>query len=964
MTHDPKAPQSDELRRIVAECLDLLETHGDTAIDEVCRRHPQHDSAIRQRIRNLRAMGLLGPVGVAEEGKIPERLGEFRLLRRLGSGGMGVVYLAVQEGLGREVALKLVRPEQLFFPGARERFRREIESVAKVQHPGIVPVYTVGEENGIPYFAMERVLGCTLADALSALQDGAWQGKELSSLTGRDLFEAIVARTPEGSDLPESAETSWVFEGSYADACFRIVRQAAEALDHANRRGVLHRDLKPSNLMITPSGRVMLLDFGLASSTGGDASALTRTGANLGSLPYMSPEQLQGDLKSLDARADVYALGVTLYEMLALRSPYLNANAEIARKQIVEGKPASIRGVNRSISWDAETVCLKAMDRDRERRYASAADLARDLENVIDRRPIEGRRASVFLRARRWTQRRPAAAVGMFAATLAAFVGPLLYGFWERGARQEIEKALGETKLAKAQAEKNYERALAAVQSMREIGERKLASVPQAQTIRSEILDQAIGFYRGFLEDRAGDAALREEVVRAQGEIAELSESLGRGEQSIEEHRKQTEMARSLLASDPQDEAYAQIHAEAVTALASVLEREGKRAEAGELFRKSLEEIEPLIASKPTNASFRVSRALALAAVGGMLRQEGKIEEGEGLLKRSLEDFGFVREAGISSRGTQIRESWAWNELAQTRRDLRKYEDAEKAHREALALREALVSSDPKDPDLRLALGQSQINCGYLLNMLEKREEAMVLLGKAFETFRALVADFPDVPIYANGLQASAMNLGGAHLDAKRLDEAERLYRISFETARALAQRNPKIMEYAASHANASINLARIPLAREDGAGALAQLDSGLKLLEPALESQPKNTRFLSFFAAAKVFQAQARLMLGQEDGVFEAIEQIPQARLPLESGLMRQVLSVLGEFVARVAAETSSSEAERDARVVRASRCAAAAFERLERIGFTGWGEVWAVPEIAVFRERREIPEKFKPGS
>lgn len=964
MTSEPRSPQSDELRRIVAECLDLLETHGDSAVDEICRRYPQHETAIRQRIRNLKAMGLVGPVGAAEEEKIPERLGEFRLLRRLGSGGMGVVYLAVQEGLGREVALKLVRPEQLFFPGARERFRREVESIAKVQHPGIVPVHTVGEENGIPYFAMERVLGCTLADALNALQDGSWQGKEISSLTGRDLFEAVLSRTPEGSDLPESAETSWVFEGSYADACLRIVRQAAEALDHAHRRGILHRDMKPSNLMITPSGRVMLLDFGLASSTGGATSALTRTGANLGSLPYMSPEQLQGDFKALDARADIYALGVTLYEMLALRSPYLNANAEITRKLIEQGKPAPLRTLNRSISWDAETVCLKAMDRDRERRYASASDFARDLENVLDRRPIEGRRASLLLRARRWTQRRPAAAMGLAAATLLTVGGPILYGLWERDARQRIEEALNQTREAKALAEKNYARALAAVQGMREIGEKKLASVPQAQTIRAEILDQAIGFYRGFLEDRAGDASLREEVVRAQGEIAELFENLGRGEQSIEEHRKRESMARALLASDPQNESYAQIHAESVTGLASVLEREGKRTEAGELFRKSLEEIEPLVSSKPANASFRMSRALTLAVVGGMLRQEGKIEEGESYLTRSIEDFDFAREAGLTTRGAQIRESWAWNELAQTRRDLRKYEDAEKAHREAIALRQALVASEPNDQYLRLALGQSQINFGYLLNSREKRDEAMTLLEQAVGTFRSLAADFPDVPIYGNGLQAAAMNLAGTHHDAHRIEEAERFYRIALEAAKALSERNPRSMEYAASHANAVVNLSRIYFARDDASGALIQIENGLRLLEPALKDQPKNTRFLDFLAVAKVFQAKAHLALGHEQEMFEALDQLPKARLPMETGVLRNSLSILGEFVAKASAASSTSEIEREARVAKASQYAAALCERLDRIGFTSWSEVWAVPEIAVFRDRAEIPAKFKPGS
>lgn len=955
MTNEPKSPQSDELRRLVAECLDLLETHGDTAIDEICRRYPQHETELRRRMRNLKAMGLIGPVGEVEEEKIPERLGEFRLLRRLGSGGMGVVYLAVQEGLGREVALKLVRPEQLFFPGARERFRREVESIAKVQHPGIVPVHTVGEANGIPYFAMERVLGCTLADALSALQDGAWQGKEISSLTGRDLFHAIVSRTPEGSDLPESAETSWVFEGSYADACLRIARQAAEALDHAHRRGILHRDMKPSNLMITPSGRAMLLDFGLASSTGGATSGITRTGANLGSLPYMSPEQVQGDFKGLDARADIYALGVTLYEMLTLRSPYLNANAEITRKQIAEGKAVSIRQLHPGITWDAETVCLKAMDRDRQRRYSTAADFARDLENVLDRRPIEGRRASVWLRARRWTQRRPAAATGVGALVLVAVGGPLFFGLWERDARQRIQEALDQTREAKALAEKNYERALAVVQGMREVGEKKLASVPQAQSVRAEILEQALGFYRGFLSERGEDVALREEVVTAQREVAEIFGSLGRAGDSIAAFRKHESLAKTLWDSSPQNPRFAQMHAEALAALANTLESEGKREEAVVLLRQSIERIEPLIEKEPANASFRASRASALASMGGLLRDEGKAAECEGWLVRSIDDYKAARDAGLESRSLRVRESWVWNELAQTCRDLRRLEDAEKAHREALAIRTALVETDPRNPEYRVALGQSQINCGYLLGSLNRNADAIAMLEGGVETFRFLSTDFPDVPLYGNGLHSAAMNLASNLHGERRFEESEHFYRVALDAARALHEKHPKSAEYAASFANATIGFSNVFLAKGDASATLAQVAQGERLLEGPLQEQPKNPRFLYYLVSARVFRGKAQLALADFEGALRTVENFPQGRVAAETNGIRQMLAILGECVSRSADPDVASKA---------AQLAEGLFVRLETVGFANWSEVWAVPQIAPLRDREEISSRFKAGS
>src|SRR5262245_27864153 len=209
---DEPLTSEDQLDALVARCVELIEQHGEEALAEFCRQQPAEAAAVRERIELLRAAGLLGRGGEA----VPERLGEFRLLRRLGSGGMGVVYLAVQEPLGRVVALKLVRPNQLYFPGTRERFRREVEAAARLQHEGIVAVHTVGEAYGIPYYAMEYVPGCTLAAAVRELAGGSPR-----RLHGADLA-AVVARHAPASDGAVAA-----YPEEWIDVCLHIAVQMA-----------------------------------------------------------------------------------------------------------------------------------------------------------------------------------------------------------------------------------------------------------------------------------------------------------------------------------------------------------------------------------------------------------------------------------------------------------------------------------------------------------------------------------------------------------------------------------------------------------------------------------------------------------------------------------------------------------------------------------------------------------------
>jgi WD40 repeat protein len=407
---NPAGPGDTELAEIVAE-IGLRLQRGEVVRPE---DYGHHARTLRDLLPTLRIMADLP--GAATPPDELGRLGDFRLVREVSRGGMGVVYEAVQVSLGRRVALKVLPNAAALDPRHLQRFQVEAQAAASLNHPHIVPVFTTGSAEGIPFYAMQFIDG----------RDLAW--------VIRDLRRDKLAETEADGREPSTPTPLSTPGTSHAREVARLARQAAEALDHAHGSDVLHRDIKPSNLMIDETGELWITDFGLARVRGG--LDLTHTGDALGTPRYMCPEQALGSRAPLDGRMDIYSLGVTIYELLTLRPAFSGEDRLEILRQIAQDEPIPPRRLDPTIPADLETIVLKAMAKSPADRYTTAADLAADLGRFLENRPILARRPSLADRGAKWVRRHRAlvvtATTGLVILIMGLAGAALQYAAWLR----------------------------------------------------------------------------------------------------------------------------------------------------------------------------------------------------------------------------------------------------------------------------------------------------------------------------------------------------------------------------------------------------------------------------------------------------------------------------------------------------------------------------------------------------
>jgi hypothetical protein len=346
------------------------------------------------------------------------KLGDFEVVRELGRGGMGVVYEARQVSLNRRVAFKVLASGLGLTPKAIHRFRREAEAAAKLHHTNIVPVYATGEHDGFHFYAMELIDGPSLDRVIAHLRNE----RQVGASPQPTLAPELTVTGPYGDETtPGSGVSTGLSSGSsYSDTVARMIAEVADALDHAHRHNIIHRDVKPANLLLGADGRLSVNDFGLARAL--EEPGMTQTGEFVGTPAYMAPEQIAGGRIPIDHRCDIYSLGATLYELLTLRPPFAADRRDQLLAMVVQKEPPSPHSLNPKVPRDLETICLKCLEKDPDRRYQSATELADDLRRYINRFAILARRAGPFTKFKKWVKRNPALAAALAIALTAVGV--------------------------------------------------------------------------------------------------------------------------------------------------------------------------------------------------------------------------------------------------------------------------------------------------------------------------------------------------------------------------------------------------------------------------------------------------------------------------------------------------------------------------------------------------------------
>jgi serine/threonine-protein kinase len=665
----------------------------------------------------------------------------FRILRFHREGGLGRVYVARDEELGREVALKEIRPDKLAETELRSRFVLEAEINGGLEHPGIVPVYSLGTyDDGRPFYAMRFVEGDSLKEAIEAYHK-AHPKPDPNAVEFRKLL------------------------GRFIDVC--------EAIAFAHSKGVLHRDLKPHNVMLGRFGETLLIDWGLAKATGrrepvvpeslGEVTLVPPSGSGhaptlgvLGSPAFMSPEQAAGEVELLGPATDVYGLGAILFALLTGEPPVEAGTIGEVLDRTRRGTIRSPRALNPNIPKALEAVCMKALAAQPQERYSTALLLAKEVEHWLADESVTAYPESLRSKLARWARRhRPRVQAAMAALVIIAVVSAVAWFLTDRARRGE-KSARSEAQANLTKAEVNFRTARRAVEdSFTLVSEETLFDEPGLQLLRRKLLEAALDYHTRFLRERIGDGTLKRELARSQLRLADITETLGRLEEALTLYLVCRPSFEELVRGDPQDIESRKGLARCLIESADIQTNLSKIDDAEESIRAALGLLDPA-----EDDELKRTLARTLYTQGRLARVRGRINESRRLGERAV----TIQERLVAEHPEAARFkadlSFYYLNISRLIIEPSRRPEAVRMCQRACDIEKSCLQDNPDSVLHRYNLGRALYGIGFQHMLAEHWTESVAALHSARAELERVVRQNPTVKQYRTSLAETCSRLG------------------------------------------------------------------------------------------------------------------------------------------------------------------------------------------------------------
>jgi serine/threonine protein kinase/tetratricopeptide (TPR) repeat protein len=833
-------------------------------------------------------------------------IGPYKLMEQIGEGGFGLVFVAEQQHpIRRKVALKIIKPG-MDTRDVIARFEAERQALALMDHPNIATLFDAGvtktaRKSEIPNPKSEGNPKSQVQNPKPERRNP--DGDDAAGTAGPDFeFRAsnfefssnfefgssdLLIRTP-GFDLGRPYFVMELVRGiSIIDYCdskrlttrdrLELFVSVCQAVQHAHSKGIIHRDLKPSNILVASHDGapvVKVIDFGVVKAIGQqltDKTIYTRFAQMIGTPLYMSPEQVELNALDVDIRSDVYSLGVLLYELLTGTTPFdrqrlATASFDEMRRIIKEEEPptpsrrlssacalgtiASARQtepakLTKLVRGELDWIVMKALEKDRGRRYQTANGLAMDVQRYLAGEQVQAVPPSVGYRLRKFVRRNkgPVLTAGL---VFLALVGGVIGTTWglvreerarkkEQGQRRAAEAAADRALKAQERAEQGFTKAKEAVEHyLRAVtDDPDLKHQHDLHPLRKKLLEAAVPFYGWFTEQKPGEAALEAERGRAYLRLAAVRHEMGEAEAARKGYERTLAIFADLAADSPAVPEYRQFLARSHYSLGRSLRDLEQRPAAERAYRRAVDLQEKLAADFPSVPEYRFELARSHISLGLLLMELGQWPAAERALRLALElheklaaDFPSVADYRIDLSRSHMNLGVLLYELGQR-------PAAGRAYRRAADLQEKLAADFPTVPEYRLELAGIHNNLGLLLADLGKWPAAERDYRRAIDLQEKLVADFPTVPVYRQSLATMHNNLGTLLLDVRQWPAAEQAYRRSLELREKLAADSPTVPVY-------RLELARSHYCLGTLLKDLAQRPAAERALRRALDVQEK----------------------------------------------------------------------------------------------------------------------------